>query len=34
VNGDVRTDPVLPVSLPTELTLRVGRLLRKVRIQS
>ena len=33
VNGDVRTDPVLPVTLPAELTLRVGRLLRKVRIQ-
>jgi tyrosyl-tRNA synthetase len=33
VNGDVRTDPVLPVALPAELTLRVGRLLRKVRIQ-
>jgi len=34
VNGDVRTEPVLPVTLPAELTLRVGRLLRKVRIQS
>ena len=33
VNGDVRTEPVLPVTLPAELTLRVGRLLRKVRIQ-
>jgi tyrosyl-tRNA synthetase len=34
VNGDVRTEPVLPVTLPAELTLRVGRLLRKVRIES
>ncbi|MDP9263408.1 MAG: tyrosine--tRNA ligase [Acidobacteriota bacterium] len=33
VNGDVRTEPVLPVALPAELTLRVGRLLRKVRIE-
>ena len=34
VNGDVRTEPVLPVTPPAELTLRVGRLLRKVRIES
>jgi tyrosyl-tRNA synthetase len=33
VNGEVRTDPVLPVAPPAELTLRVGRLLRKVRIE-
>ncbi len=32
VNGDVRTDPVLPVTLPAELTLRVGRLLKRVTI--
>jgi tyrosyl-tRNA synthetase len=32
VNGDVRTDPVLPVALPAELTLRVGRLLKRVTI--
>jgi tyrosyl-tRNA synthetase len=30
VNGDVQTDPVLPVTLPGELTLRVGRLLKRV----
>jgi len=32
VNGDVRTEPVLPVTLPAELTLRVGRLLKRVTI--
>jgi tyrosyl-tRNA synthetase len=32
VNGDVRTEPVLPVKLPAELTLRVGRLLKRVTI--
>ncbi|MGH9491920.1 MAG: tyrosine--tRNA ligase [Terriglobales bacterium] len=32
VNGNVRTDPVLPVTLPVELTLRVGRLLKRVTI--
>ncbi len=32
VNGDVRTDPVLSVTLPAELTLRVGRMLKRVTI--
>ena len=32
VNGDVHTQPVLPVKLPAEFTLRVGRMLKRVTI--
>ncbi len=32
IEGNVVTDPILPVKVPTELTLRVGRLLKKVAI--
>jgi tyrosyl-tRNA synthetase len=32
VNGEVRTEPVLPVKLPAEFTLRVGRMLKRVTI--
>jgi len=32
VDGEVKTEPVLKVKLPAELTLRVGRLLKKVKI--
>src|SRR5581483_665951 len=32
VDGEVKTEPVLPVSVPSELTVRVGRLLKKVAI--
>ncbi|HXZ26972.1 MAG TPA: S4 domain-containing protein, partial [Terriglobales bacterium] len=32
VDGDVKKDPVLHTKLPAELTIRVGRLLRKVTI--
>ena len=33
VDGEVKSDPVLSVKLPSELTLRVGRLLKKVFIR-
>ncbi len=33
VDGEVKTEPVLSVQLPAEFTLRVGRAIRKVRIE-
>ncbi len=33
VDGEVKTEPVLNVQLPAEFTLRVGRAIRKVRIE-
>ncbi len=32
VDGEVKTDPILPLKVPAEFTLRVGRLLRKISI--
>ncbi len=33
IDGEVKDDPILPVKLPAEVTVRVGRLLKKVSIQ-
>ncbi len=33
VDGEVKEDPILPLKIPTEITVRVGRLLKKVSIQ-
>ena len=32
INGTVKTEPILHIKVPTEITIRVGRLLRKVTI--
>jgi tyrosyl-tRNA synthetase len=32
VDGEVKTEPVMPVSIPAELTVRVGRLLKRVNV--
>jgi tyrosyl-tRNA synthetase len=32
VNGEVKSEPVLAVTIPSELTIRVGRLMKKVAI--
>jgi len=32
IDGAVKTEPVLHVNIPAEMTIRVGRMLRKVRI--
>jgi tyrosyl-tRNA synthetase len=32
VDGEVKTEPILPLKVPAEFTLRVGRLLRKISI--
>jgi tyrosyl-tRNA synthetase len=33
IDGEVKTDPILPVKLPAEFVARVGRLMKKIAIQ-